>query len=190
MITIHGKGSHGRVIFDAILARDPTAHIKWTDGSEGTHPKDTDDFIVGIGDNFIRQSLGGITTVVHPAACISQTAELGRGVYIGALANIGPKAKIGNGAIINTGAIIEHECIIGEFAHIASAAVLSGGVRVGGCTLIGANATVMLWLQVGSNAIVGAGSVVTKNIPDGEIWYGVPARHMGETRAGVSLGVS
>lgn len=45
---------------------------------------------------------------------------------------------------------------------------------------VGANAIVMKGVVVGSKARIGAGSVVTKNVPDGEIWAGNPARKIGE----------
>ncbi len=41
---------------------------------------------------------------------------------------------------------------------------------------IGANATVLGGLIIGENSMIGAGSVVTKNIPDGELWVGNPAK--------------
>jgi len=41
---------------------------------------------------------------------------------------------------------------------------------------IGANATILPGITIGENAMVGAGSVVTKDIPSGELWYGNPAR--------------
>lgn len=41
---------------------------------------------------------------------------------------------------------------------------------------IGANATVLCGVEIGEGAMVGAGSVVTKNVPAGELWYGNPAR--------------
>ena len=41
---------------------------------------------------------------------------------------------------------------------------------------IGANATILKGVTVGEDAIVGAGSVVTKSVPDGEVWAGNPAR--------------
>lgn len=43
---------------------------------------------------------------------------------------------------------------------------------------IGANATLLAGITVGENALVGAGSVVTKNIPDNEIWIGNPAKFL------------
>ena len=41
---------------------------------------------------------------------------------------------------------------------------------------MGANATILAGITIGENALVGAGSVVTKDIPDNEIWVGNPAR--------------
>ncbi len=41
---------------------------------------------------------------------------------------------------------------------------------------IGANATVLCGLEIGAGAMIGAGSVVTKNVPAGELWIGNPAR--------------
>ncbi|QOW10633.1 N-acetyltransferase [Kaistella flava (ex Peng et al. 2021)] len=41
---------------------------------------------------------------------------------------------------------------------------------------IGANATILGGLTIGENSLIGAGSVVTKNVPDNELWVGNPAR--------------
>ena len=41
---------------------------------------------------------------------------------------------------------------------------------------IGAGATILPGLTIGGKAMIGAGSVVTKNVPAGEIWIGNPAR--------------
>ena len=48
-----------------------------------------------------------------------------------------------------------------------------------GCS-IGANATVLCGVEIGEGAMVGAGSVVTKNVPAGELWFGNPARRRGQ----------
>ena len=44
---------------------------------------------------------------------------------------------------------------------------------------IGANATIIAGVEIVENSMVGAGSVVTKNIPANTIWYGNPAKSMG-----------
>lgn len=41
---------------------------------------------------------------------------------------------------------------------------------------IGANSTIVCGHTIGENAMIGAGSVVTKDVPTGEVWYGNPAR--------------
>lgn len=41
---------------------------------------------------------------------------------------------------------------------------------------IGANATILAGIHIGSNSMIGAGSVVTKNIPDNTLWFGNPAK--------------
>ena len=41
---------------------------------------------------------------------------------------------------------------------------------------IGANSTILCGVTIGENAMIGAGSVVTKDVPDGEVWFGSPAR--------------
>lgn len=47
---------------------------------------------------------------------------------------------------------------------------------------IGANATILCGITIGENAMVGAGSVVTKDIPAGELWYGNPAKSHGKVK--------
>jgi UDP-2-acetamido-3-amino-2,3-dideoxy-glucuronate N-acetyltransferase len=47
---------------------------------------------------------------------------------------------------------------------------------------IGANATILSGITIGENAMIGAGSVVTKDVPDGELWYGNPAKSHGKVK--------
>ena len=47
---------------------------------------------------------------------------------------------------------------------------------------IGANATILCGITIGENAMIGAGSVVTKDVPDGELWYGNPAESHGKAK--------
>ena len=53
---------------------------------------------------------------------------------------------------------------------------------------IGANATIIAGNEIGAYAFIGAGSLITKNIPDNNVWYGNPARHNGYiTNKGILL---
>jgi maltose O-acetyltransferase len=67
------------------------------------------------------------------------------------------------------------------FAHDASTQKVIGKTRIGLVHLkrncfLGAGVTILPNVTVGENSIVGAGSVVTEQIPDNELWAGVPAR--------------
>ncbi|MBI3857675.1 MAG: N-acetyltransferase, partial [Planctomycetes bacterium] len=54
--------------------------------------------------------------------------------------------------------------------------------KVEACASIGANVTILGGVTIGDHAIVGAGAVVTKNVPPFAIVAGVPARVIGDTR--------
>lgn len=141
---------------------------------------------VSIGDNSVRQRVSQLLSqkkctfvkVLHPAATISPMARVGGGSFVAAGARISALATIGRHTIINTGAIVEHECQIGDYAHVAPGAVLAGNVRVGTGSFIGAGAVVKQGLQLGHHVVVGAGAVVLKDIPDGEVWAGNPAKKL------------
>ncbi len=47
---------------------------------------------------------------------------------------------------------------------------------------IGANATIVCGISIGEGALIGAGSVVTRNVPAGEVWVGNPARLLNKVR--------
>ena len=66
--------------------------------------------------------------------------------------------------------------LIGDYSHIAPCVVLAGGVTVGHGTLIGLGSRLLPLVSVGSKAIVGAGSVVTRDVRDGETVVGAPAK--------------
>ncbi|WP_201770724.1 acetyltransferase [Nonlabens tegetincola] len=133
-----------------------------------------------IGDNGIREKLIQFieeneltqTSIIDPKAIVSDKAIIESSVYIAPGAIINSLALIKKGSIINSGATVEHECVIGEFSHIAPNSVLTGNVIIGKNTLVGANATIVPGVKVGNNVIVGAGSVVTKDIPDNSKWVG------------------
>lgn len=144
------------------------------------------DFFACVGHNGIRekihtnlsQFLGSPINAIHPSAVISASVKMGDGVMIAANATLNPLVEIGKGVICNTSTSIDHECIIGDFTHIAPGAVLCGNVKVGRSTFVGANAVVRQGVTIGNNVIIGAGTVVVKDIPDNSTVIGNPARKL------------
>ena len=123
---------------------------------------------------------GSPITIIHPCACISPSATIGPGCFIGPLALVHSRARIGPHVIINSGAIVEHDCAIEENVHIAPGAVLGGNVSVGEDTLIGLGSRVLPGITVGPRCTIGAGAVVTRPVRAGATVTGVPAREHGQ----------
>ncbi|AEV70610.1 acetyltransferase [Acetivibrio clariflavus] len=119
-----------------------------------------------------------IPNIIDSTACVSKYAHIESGVFIGKHAIVNAGAVVNNCSIVNTGAIVEHDCIIGEFVHIAPGAVLSGGVKVGNHSHIGSNATVKQQVQIGASSIIGMGSVVVKDVGEAVMAFGNPCREV------------
>ncbi len=192
---IYGAGGHARVVIDC-LRRNRHA----VGGIFDDDPAKTDfmgitiqrysptlfsdrPIIIAIGDNRKRQQVAervqhDFAYLQSAEALMSAEAQALPGTMVLPGAHVNAQVCIGRHCIINTCAIVEHDCIIRDFAHIATAAVLCGGVEVGEGALIGANATVLPGIRIGHWATVGAGAVVTKNVQDGATVAGNPARMM------------
>ena len=142
--------------------------------------------VLGVGDNAERLQLHqwlladgfDAPVIVHPRAVVARSAAVGPGTVVLAGAVINPDARVGQGVIVNTGAIVEHDCEIGDFAHLSPGAALGGNVCVAAGAHLGVGVSVLPGRRVGRNAVVGAGAVVTRDVPEGVVVAGVPARRM------------
>jgi acetyltransferase EpsM len=116
------------------------------------------------------------SSVVSAKAHIAQSADLGRGSIVFPGVFVNSFATIGRCVTLYTGALIEHDCVLMDNVDIAPRCCIAGGVSIGMSTFVGINATILPGLIIGGNAVIGAGSVVTSNVPDGVIVAGNPAR--------------
>ena len=119
-----------------------------------------------------------ICNVKSPTSTISWTSPIPVGCQIHSGVIINPNVQISSYCIFNTGAIVEHDCILEEGVEIGPGATVCGEVKIGENTWVGAGATVLPHLNIGKNVIIGAGSVVTKDIPDGYVVVGNPAKFL------------
>lgn len=114
--------------------------------------------------------------IIHPDAVVSADAKIGKGVLIECGCLVTPNPIIGDNVVVNTGSQVNHDNVIENHVYIASGVVTSGGIVIGENTLIDDAVTISLGNKIGKNCIVGAGAVVTKNIPDNSIAFGCPAK--------------
>lgn len=116
--------------------------------------------------------------IISPHATVNEAVIVNDGTVVmdGAVINSG--AQIGFGAILNTNSTIEHDTEIGDWVHICPGATLSGAVKVGARSIIGAGAVIIEGKTVASDCIVGAGAVVIEDLAETGVYVGCPARRI------------
>lgn len=117
-----------------------------------------------------------IATAIHPGATVASDVKVDEGSVVVAGAVINACARIGSNVIVNTCASVDHHCVLEDGVHIGPGAHLAGSVRVGRAAWIGIGAVVVDGVRVGAGSVVGAGAVVVRDVPEGVVAYGVPAR--------------
>lgn len=131
-----------------------------------------------------------INARIEPGCFIREHVTIGDNAVImmGAVINIG--AKIGEGSMIDMGAVLGGRAEVGKHCHVGAGAVLAGVIEPPSANpvvleddvLIGANAVVIEGVRIGKGAVVGAGSIVTKDVPAGTVVVGNPARIVKEEK--------
>lgn len=201
-VVIYGAGGHGKVIADiveksgkTVMAFVDDAETLWDKSIWGrpvwrgtSHlleyaKKETFSVIIGIGDNHCRREIkktlesAGIcfAAAIHPSAQLANDVNIGEGTVIMANSVINPGARVGGHCIVNTAVVIGHDCIIDDFVHISSGSLLGGSVQVGHSSWIGLGATVINNIYIAEHAIIGAGSVVIRNVHANTVVVGNPA---------------
>lgn len=145
----------------------------------------------------------GENTNIWQYCVIFPDAEIGENCNICAHVLIENKVKVGNNVTIKSGVqlwdgiTVEDNVFIGPNVAFTNESVPRSKlydlsklkntlIRKGAS--IGANATVLPGIEIGRYAFIGAGSVVTKNIPSNTLWYGNPAIQKGYiTKTGILL---
>jgi sugar O-acyltransferase (sialic acid O-acetyltransferase NeuD family) len=204
-ILILGAGGHAQVVADILLRACEADHVAVPIGyldDDSKVRRETllglpvlgriadirdiahDAVVVAIGENRTRKQLFDsmrqlgecIAVVRHPGAVIAPDVKLGAGTVIcpGVIVNTG--SVIGENVILNTGCTVDHHNHIADHVHVAPGAHLGGEVFIDEGALVGIGAAVMPGLRVGAWSIVGAGSLIHREVPHDTTVFGVPAR--------------
>ncbi len=121
-------------------------------------------------------------------AVVGERCNIGQNVVISPGVILGSNVKIQNNVSLYTGVICDDDVFLGPscvFTNVVNprSAVNRRGqyaqTRVGRGASIGANATIVCGHDIGQFAFIGAGAVVTKQVPDYALVVGNPARQMG-----------
>ncbi len=126
----------------------------------------------------------GKRVIIYPSCQIIVPEEM----EIGDNSSIAPCTTVYAtfGVIIGKNCLISSNCGISSYNHIQNSLDRVGNahedykyskpVKIGDNVWIGMNACILPGIEIGDNSVIGAGSIVTKNIPPNEIWIGNPAR--------------
>ena len=204
-VLILGAGGHGQTVADALLriARtdpeyrvvgfldDTSERSDWEyQGIAVLGPIERisqiahDGAIVAIGDNrarrriFLHLEAKGVkfVSVRHPSAVIALDAQIGHGCYVGANAVVGVACRIGKNTIVNGAGCIGHHNVVGDHVHLAPGVSTTKNVHIGEGVQVGVGVNFYPGCSVGDWSVVGGGSLVAHDIPDGVLAIGSPAR--------------
>jgi UDP-N-acetylbacillosamine N-acetyltransferase len=204
-IVVWGAGGHALVVADIIRLRDDYELVGFLDdvnperagssfceatilgGREQLDPlrgQGVRFMIFAFGNSLARLELADLVrskgydlaTAFHPRATIATATRIGAGTVIKAGAVIDPGVAIGENGYIGASACVGHGSTLAEAVRISAGVDVSGNVTVGRATMIGAGTAVRHRIRIGANVLIGAGSTVVRDIPDGVVAYGSPAR--------------
>ena len=141
---------------------------------------------IAIGDNFQRESMAkrlkkaapeiSLLSAIHPSAIIGSDVEIGEGTVIMPAVVIVSGCHIEEGCILNTAASLDHDGKMGAWSSIGPGVVAGGYLRLGKRSAVSIGASVKDRISIGRDVVIGIGAVVTKDVPDKVIAYGVPCR--------------
>ena len=204
-LVILGAGGLAREVADVAMACEAAGQdvrlLGYLDENEGSHGRELNGFrvlgglgwlrehpevlaITGIGSTRARQKVVGsvaeagarFATLIHPRATVGRRVEVGEGTCITAGCVVTNTIDLRQHVFLNLNATVGHDCVLESFVNVSPGVNVSGNVTLHVGADIGTGAAIILGVKVGAWTIVGAGAVVTKDLPAGVTAVGVPAR--------------
>lgn len=196
-LIIIGAGSLGVMTLDAALEMNEYESISFIDDGKAVNSLvhnfkvlggvnmlqeidvDEFDFVIAIANNKVRKKFAeehqlNYANIIHPMVSISRFAVIGKGNIILPNTSIDPETIIDNHVIINKNNSLGHNVVMKNFTQASPGCNLGGTIGEG--TFIGLGGVVLPEINVGEFSTIGAGAVVTEDIPNYVTVVGVPAK--------------
>lgn len=123
----------------------------------------------------MKQKGANFVDIIHPTAKISDHAIYGEGLVMYPSSGLSPNCQVGNFVtLLSSG--IPHDAIIGDYTTISSNCGLTRGIVIGKRAFLADHACILPEKKIGDDAYIGMGSVVIKNVKNGQKVFGNPAK--------------
>ena len=116
-----------------------------------------------------------LASYVSSRAFVWHNVEMGENCFVFEANVVQYSVRIGNNVVLWSGNHIGHRSVIEDNCFFASHVVVSGYCRVGENAFLGVNSTLRDQITVGRDAVIGAGAVVVKDVPERQVVRGNPA---------------
>lgn len=128
----------------------------------------------------LRDSLGipadRFLSFVHPTAFVSKSAVLGKANIILANCAINCNAVLGDFNTLQTNSLIGHDTMLGNNNFLAAHTCIGSGLKIGNGNFTGLNCSMKNFVQIGDYNLIGMASNVVKDVTDGNVLVGNPAK--------------
>jgi sugar O-acyltransferase (sialic acid O-acetyltransferase NeuD family) len=169
---------------DAIGNR--TGYPTILDTVENYNVEEDDVFVIAIANiaskkscaDIIESKGGQFYSLIHQSAVVAQNTSIGDGCVLGREVIISNDCSIGNHCTFNSKAMVGHDSKLGQFCNLNAGAFIGGECVIEDGVTIHTYGIVTPRLSIAQNTVIGAGSVVVKNVAAGRTVFGNPAREI------------
>lgn len=116
---------------------------------------------------------------IHPSCTILPSAKIGMDVYMQPQNIVYANTIIADHVSMCGACNVGHDSIVNEYCTLSPRTLICGNVTVGKGVFFGVGSCVLPGVRIGDGAVIGAGSVVNRDVHPNSVWAGVPIKHVG-----------
>lgn len=117
-----------------------------------------------------------LPTLIHPSAVISPSCSIGEATVVMPGVIVNANTRVGRSCILNTACSVDHDSVVEDGAQICPGVHAASTVHYGEQCFVGTGASIKQLIRIGARAVIGAGSVVIRDVAADVTVVGNPAR--------------